>query len=153
MDNYYRDFNSIFTFDYKKNFKWFGTSPMTIYYAMNEIVTNANNLDINKFYEDWYVGLKGTQYVVRTNAERDKLNLQGRGFLMPFVQSARYIKIELNELFYICRRHFEGKHSILNSCQHQKVINLNSGTLRELNSLCPDFTLSQLDCWKVEAPF
>ena len=93
------------------------------------------------------------QYVVGTNAERKKLNLQGRGFLILFVQSVKYIKIELNELFYTCRRHFKGKDSFLNSCQHRKVINLNSGALRELNVLYPDFTLLQLDCWKVEAPF
>ena len=89
MDNYYRDFNLIFTFDYKKNFQWFGTSSMIIYYAMNEIVTKRNNLDVNKFYEDWYISLKGTQYVVGTNAERNKLNLQGRGFSMLFVQSVK----------------------------------------------------------------
>ena len=56
---------------------------------MNEIVTKTNNLDVNKFYEDWYISLKGMQYVVRTNAERNKLNLQGRGFLMLFVQSVK----------------------------------------------------------------
>ena len=43
---------------------------------------------------------------------------------MPFVQSVKYIKIELNELFYTCRRHFKDKDSILNSSQHQKVISL-----------------------------
>ena len=60
MENYYRDFNSIFTFDYKKSFQWFGTSSMIIYYAMNEIVTKINNLDVNKFYKDWYMSLKST---------------------------------------------------------------------------------------------
>ena len=53
---------------------------MIIYYAMNEIVAKTNNLGVNKFYEDWYTSLKGTQYVVETNAERNKLDLQGRGF-------------------------------------------------------------------------
>ena len=33
------------------------------------------------------------------------------------------------------------------------MTNLNSGTLRELNALYPDFTLSQLDCWKAETLF
>ena len=89
---------------------------MIIYYAMNEIVTKTNNLDVNELYEDWYISLKETQYVVGTNAKRNKLNLKGRGFLMPFVQIVKYIKIELNELFYTCRRHFKGKDSILNSC-------------------------------------
>ena len=97
--------------------------------------------------------MKGTQYVVRTNAERNTLNLQGRGFLMLFVQSVKCIKIELNELFYTCRRHFKGNYSILNSCRYQKVINLNSGALRELNALYPDFTLLQLDCRKAETLF
>ena len=53
---------------------------MIIYYAMNEIVAKTNNLGVNKFYKDWYTRLKGTQYVVGTNAERNKLDLQGRGF-------------------------------------------------------------------------
>ena len=52
MDSYYRNFNLIFTFDYKKNFQWFETNSMIIYYAMNEIVIKTNNLDVNKFYED-----------------------------------------------------------------------------------------------------
>ena len=52
MDSYYRDFNLIFAFDYKKNFQWFETNSMIIYYAMNEIVIKTNNLDVNKFYED-----------------------------------------------------------------------------------------------------
>ena len=68
---------------------------MIIYYTMNEIVTKTSNLDVNKFYKDWYISLKGMQYVVGTNAERNKLNLQGRGFLMPFVQRVRYIDIVL----------------------------------------------------------
>ena len=76
---------------------------------MNEIVAKTNNHGINKFYEDWYTSLKGTQYVVGTNAERNKLHLQGRGFLMPFLQMVEYIKIELNKLFYTCRRHFNYK--------------------------------------------
>ena len=75
MHNYYRDFNLTFTFHYKKNFQWFGTSSMIIYYAINEIVAKTNNLGVNKFYEDWYTSLKGTQYVVGTNAERNKLDL------------------------------------------------------------------------------
>ena len=33
------------------------------------------------------------------------------------------------------------------------MINLNSDALRELNALYPDFTLSQVDCRKVETPF
>ena len=33
------------------------------------------------------------------------------------------------------------------------MINLNRGALRELNALYPDFTLSQLDCWKTEITF
>ena len=33
------------------------------------------------------------------------------------------------------------------------MINLNSGTLRGLNALYPDFTLSQLDCCKAKTPF
>ena len=33
------------------------------------------------------------------------------------------------------------------------MITLNSGAQRELNALYPNFTLSQLDCWKVETPF
>ena len=126
---------------------------MIIYYTMNEIVTKTNNLDVNKFYEDWYISLKGMQYVVRTNAERNKLNLQGRGFLMPFVQRVKYIDIGLKKLFYTCRRYFKGKDSILNNCQDQKVINLNSSALRELNALYPDFTLSQLHCCKAETLF
>ena len=72
---------------------------------------------------------------------------------MPFLQIVKYIKIELSELFYTCSRHFKGKDSIINSGWHQKVINLNSGTLRGLNALYPDFTLSQLDCCKAETRF
>ena len=52
---------------------------------MNEIVTKTNNLDVNKFYEDWYISLKGTQYVVRTNAERNKLSLQRRGLFKVLI--------------------------------------------------------------------
>ena len=33
------------------------------------------------------------------------------------------------------------------------MISLNRGALRELNAFYPDFTLSQLDCWKFETPF
>ena len=80
MDNYYRNFNLIFTFDYKKNFRWFGTSSIIIYYVMNEIVTKPNNSDVNKSYEDWYISLKGTQYVFGTNTERNKLNLREEVF-------------------------------------------------------------------------
>ena len=82
---------------------------MIIYHTMKEIVTKTNNFDVNKFYEDWYISLKGTKYEVGTNAERNKLNLHGRDFLMPFVQRVKYVDIELNELFYTCRRHFKGK--------------------------------------------
>ena len=141
MNNYYRDFNLTFTFDWKKIYQWFRAHSMIIYHAMNEIVTKPNNFDVNKFYKDWYISLKGTQYVVRTNAERNKLKLRERGFLMPFVQRVKYFDIELNE-----RRHFKGKDSILNDCKHQELITLNSSALRELNALYPDFTLSQLDC-------
>ena len=62
---------------------------MIIYYAMNEIVLKTNNLDVNKFYEGWYISLKGSQYVVRTNAERNRLNLQGRGIFMLLFQSVK----------------------------------------------------------------
>ena len=80
MDNYYRNFNLIFTFDHKKKFRWFGTSSIIIYYVMNEIVTKPNNFDVNKSYEEWYISLKGTQYVFGTNTERNKLNLREEVF-------------------------------------------------------------------------
>ena len=80
MDNYYRNFNLIFTFDHKKKSRWFGTSSIIIYYVMNEIVTKPNNFDVNKSYEDWYISLKGTQYVFGTNTERNKLNLREEVF-------------------------------------------------------------------------
>ena len=153
MDNYYRDFNLIFTFDWKRNYQWFGTHSMVIYHTRNEIVTKTNDFHVNKFYEDWFISLKGTQYVVGTSAERNKLNLQGRSFLISFVKRVKYVDNEINELFYTCRRHFKGKDSILNGCKLQKVITLNSSALRELNAIYPNFILSQLDCWKVETPF
>ena len=41
--NYHRDFNTIFTFDWVKNYQWFGTSRLLTYYTINETVINEKN--------------------------------------------------------------------------------------------------------------
>ena len=41
--NYHRDFNTIFTFDWLKNYQWFGTSRLLTYYTINETFINEEN--------------------------------------------------------------------------------------------------------------
>ena len=146
--NYHVDFNTIFTFDWKKDYQWFGTSRL-LTYAINETVVNKN-IDINKFLADYYLKFKkGTGYVIGNTEERQKLDRQKRGFLMPFVQTEKGITIKNNEFFYSYKKYLEGRRSFLNDCQYIKTVTLNTEALKELNSLNPLFTSQQLDCWKV----
>ena len=36
--NYHRDFNTVFTFDWIKDYQWYGTGRALTYYFINEIV-------------------------------------------------------------------------------------------------------------------
>ena len=72
--NYYRDFNTIFTFDWVKDYQWFGTSRLLTYYAINETVV-SKNINISKFLADYYLKFKkGTGYIVGSTEERQKLD-------------------------------------------------------------------------------
>ena len=125
------------------------TSRLLTYYTINETVVNKN-IDINKFLADHYIKFKkGTGYTVGSTEERQKLNRQKRGFLMPFVQTEKGITIKNNELFYTCKKCLRGRRSFLNYCQYVRTVTLNSKALKELNSSYLHFTLKQLECWKV----
>ena len=124
--NYHRDFNTIFTFDWINDYQWFGTGRALTYYFINETIVNRN-VDINRFLADYYFKSKKVNgYTVGTVEERQALNKQERGFLVPIVQKEKGITITKNELFYNCKKVF-----------------------KELNTLCPNFALKLLDCLKV----
>ena len=144
--NYHRDLNSIFTFDYIKSLQWFGTGRLLTHYAINKNVLNKN-FEKNNFLTDYYLkDQKGSGYTVGSLEERQKLDREGRGFLM---QAKNGILVKSNDLFYTCRKYLKKGNTFLNNCTYIKTLNLNSSALRELNKLYPHFTLSQLDCWKV----
>ena len=46
--NYHRDFNTIVTFDYFKDYQWFGTCRALTYYFINETIINRN-VDVINF--------------------------------------------------------------------------------------------------------
>ena len=68
---------------------------------------------------------------------------------MPFVLTEKEIAIENNELFYTFKTYLKGRRSSLNDCQYVRTVILSSTALKELDSLQPNFTSQQLDCWKV----
>ena len=94
--NYHRNFNTIFTFDWVKDYQWFATNWQLTYYAIKENVINKN-IDINKFLAGYYLKFKkGTGYAVGSTEERQELDRQKRSFLMRFVQADKGIAIKNN---------------------------------------------------------
>ena len=74
--NYHRDFNTIFTFDWKKDHQWFGTCRVLTYCFINETIVNRN-VNIKKFLADYYIkSKKGIGYTVGTAEERQALDKQ-----------------------------------------------------------------------------
>ena len=74
--NYHRDFNTIFTFDWKKDHQWFGTCRVLTYCFINETIVNRN-VNIKKFLADYYIkSKKGNGYTVGTAEERQALDKQ-----------------------------------------------------------------------------
>ena len=147
--NYHRDFNTIFTFDWIKDYQWFGAGRVLTYYFINETVVNRN-VDINKFSADYYIkSKKGNGYTVGTVEERQALGKQKRGFLMPIVQKVKGITIKKNELFYTCKKYLKGRRTFLNDCEYVKTVTVNENAFKVLNSLYSNFTLKFHDFWKV----
>ena len=131
--NYHRDFDTIFTFDWIKDYQWFGTGRALTYYFTNE--TSINRIvDINKFLTNYYVkSKKGNGYTVGTVEERQALDKQKRGFLMPIVQKEEGITIKKNELFYSCKKYLKGRGTFLNYCEYVQAVTVNENAFKELN--------------------
>ena len=147
--NYHRDFNTIFTFDWIKDCQWFGTGRALTCYFINETIVNRN-VDINRFLADYYFKSKKVNgYTVGTVEERQALNKQERGFLVPVVQKEKGITIKKNELFYNCKKYLKGRRTFLNDCGYVQTVTVNEKAFKELNTLCPNFALKLLDCLKV----
>ena len=80
--NYHSDFNTIFTFDWIKDYQWFGAGRALTYYFINETVVNRN-VDINKFSADYYIkSKKGNGYTVGTVEERQALSYKKKKALL-----------------------------------------------------------------------
>ena len=71
---------------------------------------------------------------------------------MPFVQRTKYFDVEPGEIFYTCKKYLKGKRKFLNYCNFVKTVCVMNAAFKELNALYPGFTLTLLDCWKVEKP-
>ena len=121
--NYHRDLNSIFTIDYMISLQWFGTSRSLTYYAINENVLNKT-FERNKFLADFYLkDKKGSGYTVGSLEERQKLDREGRGFLMPIIQAKNDILTTSNDLFYTCRKYLKKGKTSLNNCTYIQTVN------------------------------
>ena len=116
--SYHRDFNTILTFDWIKDYQWFGTGRVLTYYFTNETSINRN-VDINKFLTDYYIkSTKRNGYTVGTVEERQSLDKQKRGFLMSIVPKEKGITIKKNKLFYSCKKYLKGRGTFLNDCEY-----------------------------------
>ena len=145
--HYHRNFNTIFTFDWIKDYQWLGIGRALTCYFINETIVNRN-VNINKFLADYYIqSKKGDGYTVGTVEERQALDKQKIGFLMPIAQKEKCIK--KNELLYTCKTYLKGRRTFLNDCKYVQTITVNENAFNKLNSLYPNFTLKLLDCCKI----
>ena len=70
----------------------------TTYFATKE----KGHFNVVKFFKQFYrIKKKGSCFVVRTPEERQKLNLQNKGYLMPIIQINDNIQLVRNEEFFI----------------------------------------------------
>ena len=99
-NNIYRDINLLFICD-KKNNQWYGTNSNLLLEPTYFATKQKGHFNAVKFFTQFYgIEKKGTGFVVGTLEERQKLNSENRGYLMPFIPMNDNVSIARNKEFY-----------------------------------------------------